>query len=146
VRNAPIETLELRGPVVVEQRRLRVDSGGPGRWRGGLGLDVTVRNLVPGMWRAFRDGRRQCPPWGLWGGRDGAPADFLLSRDGASELVTVDGFSHHVDAGSRVVIRAAGGGGWGDPHDRDPALVRRDVEAGLVSAEAAEREYGVAVG
>ncbi len=145
VRNAPIETIELRCPVVVEERRLRPDSAGAGRHRGGLGVDVVVRNLVPGKWNLWQTRRRGCPPWGLGGGKPGEPADYLLETPGSGGFESVDVTLHDVPADSRAIIRTAGGGGWGDPLQRDPELVLRDVREGLVSLEAAAREYGVVI-
>ena len=145
VRNAPIETIELRCPVVVEQRALRPDSAGAGRFRGGFGVDVIVRNLVAGKWNLWQTRRRGCPPWGLAGGHSGAPSDYLLATPQSGGFVSVDVTLHDVPADSRAIIRTAGGGGWGDPRDRDVALVLADVIEGLVTPQAAEREYGVAI-
>ena len=145
VRNAPIETIELRCPVVVEKRALRPDSAGAGKFRGGLGVDVIVRNLVAGKWNLWQTRRRGCPPWGLWGGTSGEPADYLLQTPDDEDFRSVDITLHDVPAGSRATIRTAGGGGWGNPFDRDAELVRRDVQEGLVSILAAQRDYGVAI-
>jgi N-methylhydantoinase B len=145
VRNAPIETIELRCPVVVEERRLRPDSAGAGKFRGGMGVDVTVRNLVPGKWNLWQTRRRGCPPWGLWGGSAGEPADYLLATPGSGGFQSVDVNLHDVPVDSRAIIRTAGGGGWGDPLERDVELVLGDVREGLVSREAARREYGVVI-
>ncbi|MFZ1996409.1 MAG: hydantoinase B/oxoprolinase family protein [Solirubrobacteraceae bacterium] len=145
VRNAPIETIELRCPVIVEERALRPDSGGAGTFRGGLGLDVRVRNLVSGKWNLWQTRRRGCPPWGLWGGSAGETADCLLETPGSDGFESVDVTLHEVPADSRAIIRTAGGGGWGDPSARDVDRVAEDVREGLVSREAAEREYGVVI-
>src|SRR5712692_9982427 len=66
VRNGSIEAIELKSPVLVEERSLRPDSGGAGKFRGGLGIDRRVRNLVEGRWNLHRPRRIDCPPWGLW--------------------------------------------------------------------------------
>ena len=145
VRNAPIETIELRCPVVVEARKLRPDSAGAGKHRGGFGVDVVVRNLVPGKWNLSQPRRRGCPPWGLWGGSPGAPPDYLLETPADEGFRSVDVVMHDVPAGSRARIRTSGGGGWGDPFERDAEAVLRDVLDGLISVEAAERGYGVVV-
>ncbi|WP_407707326.1 hydantoinase B/oxoprolinase family protein, partial [Bacillus mycoides] len=68
VRNAPIESIEIKAPVIVEERRLRQDSGGAGTFRGGLGFDVRIRNVTEVQWNLSQGRRSQCPPWGLWGG------------------------------------------------------------------------------
>jgi N-methylhydantoinase B len=145
VRNAPIETIELRCPVVIEERKLRPDSAGPGMHRGGFGVEIVVRNLVPGRWNLSQPRRRGCPPWGLWGGRDGAPPKYLLKTPADEDFEPVDVVLHEVPAGSRAALRTSGGGGWGDPFDRDPEAVLHDVREGLVTVAHAEREYGVVI-
>jgi len=145
VRNAPIETIELRCPVVVEERRLRPNSAGAGKYRGGFGVEVVVRNLVPGKWNLWQPRRRGCPPWGLWGGKPGEPPNYLLKTPEDENFQSVDVVLHDVPADSRAAIRTSGGGGWGEPFERDPEAVLHDVLEGLVSLEAAERDYGVAV-
>jgi N-methylhydantoinase B len=143
VRNAPIENIELKCPVMVEERVLRQDSGGAGKFRGGLGLDSKVRNLVEGRWNLLQTGRRKCPPWGLWEGKPAATSDCLLQIAGESDWKSVDVSMYPVPADSRAIIRTAGGGGWGNPLERDPEKVRMDVMEGFVSVEAARSEYGV---
>jgi N-methylhydantoinase B len=143
VRNAPIENIELKCPVIVEERVLRQDSGGAGKFRGGLGLDSKVRNLVEGRWNLLQTGRRHCPPWGLWEGKPGAVSDFLLRLPEQSDWQSVDVALHPVPSNSGVIIRTAGGGGWGNPLERDSEKVRMDVLEGFVSLEAARNEYGV---
>ena len=143
VRNAPIENIELKCPVLVEERVLQQDSGGPGKFRGGLGLDTKVRNLVEGRWNLLNTGRRQCPPWGLWGGKAGGISDSLLRLPGQSDWQSVDVALHPVPKDSEVIIRTAGGGGWGNPLERDPEKVKMDVLEGYISLEAAGNEYGV---
>ena len=78
MRNGSIEGIELKCPVVIESRALRQDSGGAGKYRGGLGLDVRVRNLVEGRWNFEHTRRSKCPPWGVWGGGAGEPGGYLL--------------------------------------------------------------------
>jgi N-methylhydantoinase B len=145
VRNAPIENIELKCPVIVEERVLRQDSGGAGKFRGGLGLDSRVSNLVEGRWNLMQTGRRNCPPWGLWEGKPGEASDYLLRLPEQSEWQSVDVALHPVPKGSGVIIRTAGGGGWGNPLERDPEKVRMDVLEGFVSLEGARNEYGVAL-
>jgi N-methylhydantoinase B len=143
VRNAPIENIELKCPVLVEERVLRQDSGGPGKFRGGLGQDSRVRNLVEGRWNLLQTGRRLCPPWGLWEGKPGDVSDYLLRLPGQSDWQSVDVALHPVPKDAGAIIRTAGGGGWGNPLERDPEKVKRDVLEGYVSLEAAQKEYGV---
>jgi len=143
VRNASIEGIELKCPVVIERRALRTDSGGAGKHRGGLGLDTCVRNLVEGRWNFDHPRREQCPPWGLWGGRPGTHGDFLLRLQGENDFRSMEQPHYPVPVDAEVIVRTGGGGGWGDPLDRDPALVRNDVIEQLVSRRLAADTYGV---
>jgi N-methylhydantoinase B len=143
VRNASIEGIELKCPVVVERRALRTDSGGAGKHRGGLGLDTSVRNLVEGRWNFDHPRREHCPPWGLWGGKPGTHGDFLLRLPGENDFRSMEAPHYPVPVQAEVIVRTGGGGGWGDPLDRDPALVRADVIEELVSGSVAEEVYGV---
>jgi N-methylhydantoinase B len=145
VRNGSIEGIELKCPVVVENRGFRTDSGGAGRHRGGLGIDMQVRNLVEGRWNFEATKRANCPPWGLWGGRPAEAGGYLLRRPGESAFTPMRGAHIAVDVGASAIVRTGGGGGWGDPLERDPELVRRDVAEELVSVEAARRDYGVVI-
>jgi len=143
VRNGPIESIELKCPVVVESRELRQDSGGPGKFRGGLGVATRVTNLVEGYWNLGNVMRAGCPPWGLWGGEAGAVPAGWLRLPGEPEFTPVDVTHHLVPPGTTAVVLSAGGGGWGDPLERDPERVREDVVEGYVSLEAARSRYGV---
>lgn len=143
VRNASIEGIELKCPVLIEERSLRPDSGGPGKYRGGLGLDVRVRNLVEGYWNMPSSQRTKAPPWGLWQGKDGGTAGFLLKEPGDEKFRPMEVHRYPVPVDSEVVVRTGGGGGWGDPMERDPEAVRWDVMEGAISLPAAQEEYGV---
>ncbi|HLG72863.1 MAG TPA: hydantoinase B/oxoprolinase family protein [Chloroflexota bacterium] len=144
VRNAPIENMELKVPVLIESRALRVDSAGPGKYRGGFGIATRVRNLVEGRWNLpGPHGRGQMPPWGLWGGKSGTPATSMLRQAGEEDFHENEGQRLLVPAGSQAVILTAGGGGWGNPLERDPAAVQMDVLDGLVSLQSAREDYGV---
>lgn len=143
VHNAPIEKMELRWPILVNRRALRQDSGGPGTFRGGLGLEVEVQGLVRGSWTLGDTGRHRYPPWGALGGAAGLPSDSLLRMPGESAFTHVDLVRHEVPADATAVIATAGGGGWGDPLERDPGRVAADVREEYVSLEAARDQYGV---
>src|SRR6266566_1142267 len=91
VRNGSIEGIELKCPVLVESRGLRQDSCGAGKHRGGLGLDVRVRNLVEGKWNFERTRRSKCPPWGIAGGTPGSPGGNLLKRAGEKKFEWITG-------------------------------------------------------
>jgi N-methylhydantoinase B len=144
VRNAPIEKIELQNPMRVEERAFAQDSGGAGYHRGGLGVRLHTRALVPGRWYVDGGNRTSCPPWGLWGGRPGAPSTTRVKLPG------YDSFEPRtrpemlpVQAGTEIILTSAGGGGWGRPCEREPERVLADVREGLVSRGCAESEYGV---
>ena len=143
VRNAPIEKMELRWPILVRRRALRPDSGGPGLYRGGLGVEIEVEGLVEGSWTLTDMGRHQFPPWGVNGGKAGAAAGNLLKTPAESDFRHVDVIRHAVPPGTAAIVATAGGGGWGDPFRRDPERVRWDVMEGYVTLEAARDAYGV---
>jgi N-methylhydantoinase B len=143
VRNAPIEGLELKFPVRVEERALLQDSGGAGRHRGGLGLRTTVRSLADGTWTMSMPGRQVCPPWGLQGGRPGGTGYYEFEQAGGNHPERVDGARRQARPGAATYIRTGGGGGWGSPLDRPPDAVREDVREGYVSRDSARRDYGV---
>jgi N-methylhydantoinase B len=143
VRNGSIEGIELKCPVLVKARSLRRDSAGPGKFRGGLGIDMRVRNFVEGKWNFERANRRGCPAWGLWGGKPGESGGYYLRSPGESEYRMMHGSHKPVPKDSEVIVRTGGGGGWGDPLERDPERVRLDVLEELVSKNAARDDYGV---
>jgi N-methylhydantoinase B len=143
VRNGSIEGIELKCPVLVEGRSLRQDSCGAGKYRGGLGIDMHVRNLVDGRWNFEQARRRDCPPWGLWGGKPGEAGGYLLRLPGENDFKPMVGAHIPVPLNAEAIVRTGGGGGWGDPTERDPAVVRSDVLEELVSREAALEHYGV---
>ena len=139
-RNLPAEFAETRFPVIVERLALATDSGGPGRRRGGLGYDKHIRLLRDAAFVSTADrGRLGC--YGVAGGMAGLP--YEASVDGRS----LPGMNDDVPlpAGTLLRLRTTGGGGWGDPFERDPELVLLDVARGLVSEASAERDYGVVV-
>ena len=145
VRNGSIEGIEMRCPVLVKGRALRRDSAGPGKFRGGLGIDLEVRNFVDGKWNFERANRRGCPAWGLWGGKPGESGGYYLRDPGRTEYRMMHGSHKPVTTDSEVIVRTGGGGGWGDPLARTPEAVRWDVLEEFVSKKAARDDYGVAL-
>jgi N-methylhydantoinase B len=132
VKNTPIELQELYYPVLYEEHALRSDSGGAGKFRGGLGIEVKVKALHD-LYVTRNTDRIECPPWGLLGGREGLTNLTLIERNGQEEKLPGK-FSHLlVRAGEAVTFLTAGGGGYGDPSDRDAIAVKRDVALGYVS-------------
>jgi N-methylhydantoinase B len=145
VRNAPIEKMELRWPILVRRRELRADSGGPGQHRGGLGVETEVEGLVEGHWSLTDMGRQAYPPWGIEGGKPGATSASLMKLPTEDAFKPVNLVRHMVPAGTAAVIATAGGGGWGNPLNRNPKLVRQDVLDGYVTIESAALDYGVVI-
>ena len=142
-RNLPTEFTEARFPFLVERLSLAVDSGGAGRFRGGLGYEKHVRMLRDAHFMSIAD-RSILACWGVRGGLAGAPFQVTIDPGGPHER-EVDALAdaEPVRAGEVIRIRTTGGGGWGDPLERDPALVVRDVVWRKVSPEAALAAYGV---
>jgi len=145
-RNLPTEFTEARFPFIVERLGLAIDSGGPGRYRGGLGYDKHIRMLLDARFMSIAD-RSILSCWGLDGGRAGQPFSVTIDPGGANER-TVDALAdgEPVRAGEVIRIRTTGGGGWGDPLTRPPAQVLRDVRWHKVSVEGALSDYGVVIG
>ena len=102
-------------------RALRQDSGGAGKYRGGLGIDMRVRNLVDGHWNFEQTRRTQCPPWGLWGGTPGETGGYLLRLPDEDTFTQKAGARIAVPVNAAAIVRTGGGGGWGDPCERDAA-------------------------
>jgi N-methylhydantoinase B len=140
--NVPNEFLERYFPMRIERYSTEPDSGGPGLHRGGNGIHMTYRFLADGE-IAIHDDRWFVPPWGVNGGHPGARATKLLERaDGTREVVGNKVEDVSVKQGDLLHFITWGGGGWGDPLERDPELVGLEIRQGLVTAEGA-RDYGV---
>ncbi|MBI2370086.1 MAG: hydantoinase B/oxoprolinase family protein [Deltaproteobacteria bacterium] len=143
VRNVPVELQEMTYPILVEAHRLRQDSGGPGRFRGGLGVELWVRCLQPMLLNVNVE-RTRCPPWGLWGGRPGAVNAVLLRESGQPEARPMGKLTRFpLKAGDVIGFLTAGGGGYGPPIERAPEQVRLDAIRGYLSQDCAREEYGV---
>ena len=140
--NTPVEILETDSPLIVERRELLTDSGGPGKQRGALGRREVFR--VPkdayapkgAISLAIQSGRFRLPPEGLFGGRPGASARFLVNDEPGNPYGLTQ-----LRSGDVVVMDAAGGGGYGRPQERDREALARDVAEGKVSRESALRDY-----
>jgi N-methylhydantoinase B len=144
-RNLPAEFTEARFPLLIERLGLAVDSGGPGKFRGGLGYEKFIRMRADGYFMSIAD-RSILSCWGVNGGRAGRPFRITIDPGGGGER-DVDALAdgEFVPAGTLIRIQTTGGGGWGDPLDRDPASVARDVRWGKVSPAAAAADYGVVI-
>ncbi|MFS8480195.1 MAG: hydantoinase B/oxoprolinase family protein, partial [Micromonosporaceae bacterium] len=142
-RNIPVEFAEARWPFIVERLGLAVDSGGPGRYRGGLGYEKHIRMLRDAHFMSIAD-RSVLSCWGVNGGRAGRPFSVVIDPGGPNEReVGALEDAAPVRAGEVIRIRTTGGGGWGDPLDRPYEEVARDVAWGKVSVAGAREDYGV---
>lgn len=143
--NVPNEFVEAYFPLRIETYETIVDSGGAGLHRGGNGLSVVYCFLVDGT-IAIHDERWLTYPWGVNGGEPGMRSSKKLARaDGTEEWLPSKCDGVKVKRGDLLYFNTWGGGGWGDPLQRDPELVRADVDRSLVSVEGAKR-YGVVLG
>jgi N-methylhydantoinase B len=143
--NTPIEALEAYLPLRFEGYTLRADSGGPGRWRGGCGIERSWTLRSPKATLSILAERTKIPPWGLHSGLSASLGEYeLVRRDGSVERLPPK-CTIPMKQGDRLVIRTPGGGGYGSPLERPPDLVLEDVVNGLVSHEAAEKHYGVVI-
>jgi N-methylhydantoinase B len=140
IQGVPAEIIENVSPLMMEKRELVPDSGGPGKFRGGLGQEMTlsVRTNEPVIHSAMYD-RTKFPALGFAGGKNGGLGDFFLS-DGTHPHPKSQ---YRLFPGQKVTLRLPGGAGFYSPLERDPELVRQDVINGYVSLQAAREEYGV---
>lgn len=137
-----VEPLEATLPLIFETQRLMPDSGGAGRWRGGLGVETRIR-LLQDTELAMRNDRVRFPPRGRAGGADGLAGDqYSLSPDGSRRQLPAKGANLRLPAGDTFVFTTSGGGGLGDPAERDPALVANDIAEGLVTKQGVADAYG----
>lgn len=142
--NVPNEFLERYFPLVIERYETVADSGGAGLHRGGNGIVMSYRFLESGE-IAIHDDRWFVPPWGVNGGKPGARATKILEKpDGTKITVGNKVEDLKVEADDVLHFITWGGGGWGDPLDRDPALLVKEIAQGLVTADGA-RDYGVVI-
>ena len=142
-KNLPVEFTETRFPLVIERLALATDSGGAGTRRGGLGYLKEFRVLRDSSFLCVAD-RAILSCWGLRGGKAGAVFRVTVDPGGTDERVLpglVD--DEPIPAGTLVRVETTGGGGWGDPLEREPELVALDALQGKISARAAREEYGV---
>jgi N-methylhydantoinase B len=144
--NSPNEQVEAKFPVVVERCALIPDSGGAGRYRGGLGIESVVRARSNITLNTQTD-RAHCKPWGLGGGLDAAGNAIHLRRDGKwiTDQPNAKMLIAQLKPGDAFRLRSGGGGGYGAPHERDPESVREDVRQGYVSVASARDNFGVVI-
>lgn len=144
ISNAPVELIEHQAPVLVERYALAPDTGGAGRMRGGLAVERQFRLRAHQATLQLRSDRRQHPPHGIAGGHPGAGSGTWVSADDGWRLMPTK-FIQALTHGQQVRHVTAGGGGFGDPRQRDPHAVLQDVRNGKVSLENAAALYAVAI-
>ena len=144
--NYPAEFMDVEYPLRMERYAINPDSGGPGKYRGGCGIIRDVRLLAPEGTFGLRVENNRFPAWGVAGGKAGGTSSVILNPGRVDER-EVRPFSddNPWQAGDLVRIQTAGGGGWGDPLEREIHLVEKDVRGGFASLKSARSEYGVVV-
>ncbi len=143
--NTPVEAVELEFPMRIEKYELLQDTGGAGKYRGALGLRRDIRSLIDDLSFARYGDRQVFAPFGLFGGKEGAKGKFVLNPDTPDEKPLKSKGLDKLKKNDVVSLRLPGAGGYGDPRERDPEAVRRDVRDGKVSREKAKEHYGVDV-
>jgi N-methylhydantoinase B len=142
-RNTPIEVLEMRTGMRIEKMELLRDSGGPGKFRGGLGVQRDIRIVADGELLSVMK-RTKRNPWALAGGKEPIPCAMYMFV-GTQREIRVGTYRTKVHKDDICVLKTAGGGGFGNPKERDPAMVLEDVLDGYVSIDSAEKDYGVRI-
>ena len=142
--NSPMEQAETKFPVLIRQLALRENSGGAGRWRGGLGIHRVIEARAPFTVNTQID-RAHCAPWGLEGGKDalGNKVDLRIGGKLIDDLPNAKVYTRRLEVGDQIHHLSGGGGGFGPPTEREPERVAFDVAEGYVSREIAETAYGV---
>jgi N-methylhydantoinase B len=145
-KNFPIEFVESEFPVQILNYAIHQDSGGPGTFRGGAGVVRDVRVLTPKAILGTRMNGVKCPSWGVKGGKAGKSGYFVVNPGTPQERhVPPFGDNLELQYGDIVRVVTSGGGGWGNPAERDPLMVLQDVKDGFVSAHSACEDYGVVI-
>jgi N-methylhydantoinase B len=144
VRNAPVEVQEMNYPFIVECHKLRADSGGSGEYAGGLGVEIRYRCLQSTAANVNFD-RTVDAPWGLYGGLPGAVNEAVIYRNDGSEERVLKQTNIQLEEGDEVSFFTGGGGGYGDPKNRNKDAILKDYSNGLISAEVVEQEYGISL-
>lgn len=142
--NLPIESMEVEFPYMVERYELVTDSGGPGKYRGGLSMSKDIRVLGHDSEFTIKADRQKVPPYGLFGGKPGLPGLITIYPD-TDEARTVDSkkSGNLLKANGVLRCQMPGAGGYGNPLERSRELLIKDLEEGYVSPESAMRDYGM---
>ena len=139
--NIPVEVHEAMNPVRIHCFSLIPDSGGAGRWRGGCGLRKDIELLNSTAVFSHLGDRHKFPPYGIFGGRDGALAETLLNPTGNAEPVHSKE-TREIKQGDVLSFRLSGAGGYGPPNERDPAAIENDIADGFITPNTAREIYG----
>ncbi len=144
-KNTPIEAVELEYPVRILRYEFIPDSGGAGKYRGGLTVRRDIEMLTNDVTLARYGDRQRFAPFGLFGGKEGSKGKFVLNPDTPEERPLKSKGLDVLKEGDVVSLRLPGAGGYGDPLERDPDLLLADVRDGKVSLESARQDYKVVV-
>lgn len=133
--NLPVEAMENEYPLIVKGLEFIPDSGGLGRFRGGLGIRKEIQVVGHDCYFASHGDRQHIPPWGLFGGQSGRCGRMVIRRKEGAETTLPSGKNSdiHLEDGDCVIVETPGGGGWGDPEERPIELVERDLRDGKYS-------------
>lgn len=142
--NLPIESLESEYPLMVTQYKMVTDSGGAGKFRGGLAIRKDIKILGHQCIFSVKADRQKLPPWGLYGGKDGTPGRIIVNPDSDHpEIIDSKRSNMLLPPETIVCCITPGGGGYGNPLERDKALIIEDLEQGKISRRSAIEDYGM---
>jgi N-methylhydantoinase B len=143
--NTPIEAIETIYPIRFLKYELRENSGGAGKWRGGVGLERSWMLLSSSATLSVLAERTKISPWGLYGGKSGAKGEYYIIKPNGKRMKLKSKCTVKIEKGDIFVVKTPGGGGYGNPMEREPKRVLHDVLNGLVPLDAAKKDYGVAI-
>ena len=141
----PVEAIEteLSDILRVEKYELIPDSGGPGKYRGGLGIRRDIRMLSDPAYLSTRSDAQKFAPKGVLGGQDGSVARYFLRRGNQIDKIPGKNTNFRLKTGDYLSFETPGGGGYGDPQNRDIKMIKEDIKQGYISKQAADQDYGV---
>lgn len=143
--NTPVEAIETIYPIRFLKYELRENSGGAGKWRGGVGLERSWMLLSSSATLSVLAERTKISPWGLYGGKSGAKGEYYIIKPNGKRMKLKSKCTVKVEKGDIFVVKTPGGGGYGNPMEREPKLVLHDVLNELVPLDAAKKDYGVTI-
>jgi N-methylhydantoinase B len=144
-QNAPIEEIELQYPILIERYELLPNTEGPGKYRGGLGLRRDYRFKDHSVTFSVLSDRTRFAPWGLFRGLAAQPSKYIVNPNSPDEIQLWSKHTILLKPNDLVTIQTPGGGGYGDPKERDPQLVLEDVRNGKITRSHAAQFYGVVI-